>query len=127
MLLLIPFCLNSNVAGDVSSGVIMYISLICYRCPLLGTCLEGAPWSLRFFSASVQASDRHTATVVCSSQASTSSLSFDQLCYSTTQLSCSSRAEVEAAVGHHLAQFQEQSGYGMLLLLFALLLTHGIR
>ena len=65
--------------------------------------------------------------MVCCSQLSTAGLSFDQLCSSAVQLSCTSRLQVEAAFKQHLRQFQEQSGYGMLLLLLSLLHTHGIR
>ncbi len=46
---------------------------------------------------------------------------------SASQLPCKSRAEVEAALQSQLGQFQEPHGYGLLLLLFSLLLTHGIR
>lgn len=75
----------------------------------------------------LQASTNHTAIVVCCKQASTSGLSFDQVSQSATQLTCKSRAELEAAFQHHLAQFHEPSGYGMLLFLFSLLLSHGLR
>ena len=95
-----------------------------------GRCTHQAETSSLFIdscSGQNQASDCETATVVCSTQASTSGLSFDQVCHSATQLSCKSTAEVQAALQLHVAQFCEQSGYGMLLLLFSLLLTHGIR
>lgn len=75
----------------------------------------------------LQASDGNSASVVCCKQASTSGLTFDQLCHSAAQLPCKSRAEVEAAFQSQLGQFQEPYGYGLLLLLFSLLLTHGIR
>ena len=75
----------------------------------------------------LQASDGESASVVCCKQASTSGLTFDQLCQSAAQLPCKSRAEVEAAFQSQLGQFQEPHGYGLLLLLFSLLLTHGIR
>jgi len=75
----------------------------------------------------LQASDGNSASVVCCKQASTSGLTYDQLCQSAAQLPCKSRAEVEAALQSQLGQFQEPHGYGLLLLLFSLLLTHGIR
>ena len=75
----------------------------------------------------MQASDGNAAKVVCCSQASTAGLSFDQLCSSATQLSCTSKLKVEAAFKQQLRLFQERSGYGMMLLLFSLLLTHGTR
>ena len=75
----------------------------------------------------LQASDSKSASVVCCKQASTSGLTCDQLCQSAAQLPCKSRAEVEAAFQSQLGQFQEPHGYGLLSLLFSLLLTHGIR
>lgn len=75
----------------------------------------------------LQVSDGHAAQLVCCSQPSTAALSFDQLCNSATQLSCTSRLALEAASRQQLRQFQEPSGYGLILLLFSLLLTHGVR
>ncbi|KAL3131825.1 hypothetical protein ABBQ38_007539 [Trebouxia sp. C0009 RCD-2024] len=85
---------------------------------VLVTALASAVW---------QVSDGHTAQLVCCSQPSTAALSFDQLCSSATQLSCTSRLAVEAAFRQQLRQFQEPHGYGLILLLFSLLLTHGVR
>ncbi|KAL3163259.1 hypothetical protein ABBQ32_009658 [Trebouxia sp. C0010 RCD-2024] len=85
---------------------------------VLVTALASAVW---------QVSDGHAAQLVCCSQPSTAALSFDQLCNSATQLSCTSRLALEAASRQQLRQFQEPSGYGLILLLFSLLLTHGVR
>ncbi|KAA6429131.1 MAG: hypothetical protein FRX49_00527 [Trebouxia sp. A1-2] len=85
---------------------------------VLAVALTSAVW---------QASDGKSASVVCCKQVSTSGLSYDQLCQSAAQLPCKSRAKVEAAFHSQLGQFQEPYGYGLLLLLFSLLLTHGIR
>ncbi|DBA94980.1 TPA: hypothetical protein ACH3X1_002505 [Trebouxia sp. C0004] len=85
---------------------------------VLAAALTSAVW---------QASDSNSASVVCCKQASTSGLTFDQLCQSAAQLPCKSRAEVEAAFQSQLWQFQEPHSYGLLLLLFSLLLTHGVR
>lgn len=65
--------------------------------------------------------------MVCCRLTSTAALSFNQLCSSAESLSCTSKLGVEAAFRQQLRQFQDPSGYGMILLLFSLLLTHGVR
>ena len=64
--------------------------------------------------------------VVCK-HGTVSRLSFEQLCQSAVQLPCRTQQEVQSAFRQHLSQFQEHLGFGMLLLLFSLLMTRGIR
>lgn len=78
-------------------------------------------------SAELQASAGATATVICSTHSQTAGLSFDQLCRSAVQSSCHSQAEVHDAVSQCLAQYQEPTGYGVVLLLLSVLATHTVR
>ncbi|KAK9817016.1 hypothetical protein WJX72_008347 [[Myrmecia] bisecta] len=75
-----------------------------------------------------QAGHQCSATLVgSSSSAATADLSFDELCRSASCRRFSSREALAEAVRALLPQYMQADGYGLLLLLFSVVLSHNVR
>ena len=73
-----------------------------------------------------QAGDGRRAQVVTCSQGATSALRLDQLCHSAVCSTAGSQEELSQLLQLRLGQYTEASGYGLLLLLWSVLLSHSV-
>ena len=64
--------------------------------------------------------------MVTCSQGATSALRLDQLCHSAVCSTASSQEELSQLLQLRLGQYSEASGYGLLLLLWSVLLSHSV-
>ena len=74
----------------------------------------------------LQAGDGSRAQVVSCSLGATSALRLDQLCHSAVYSTASSQEELAQLLQLRLGQYSEASGYGLLLLLWSVLLSHSV-
>ena len=74
----------------------------------------------------LQAGDGRRAQVVSCSQGATSALRLDQLCHSAVYSTARSQEELSQLLQLRLGQYTEAAGYGLLLLLWSVLLSHSV-